>query len=337
MKKSRLLIAPLLVVPFLASCGGSEEYKVSIPDTNGVIVTPNKATKGKEYVGTIKMAQDVDPDHILPDALDKVTSGNKELVATKDYTYTLKEDKLSADFKIPAANIVGDISVQLSLAPKDTKEKIYGHTFVYTNNYYENKEKNLKWLEENLNNIKFKGEGVSDPDYAHVKYYTSKEGEADVENFSKASYSDVNELLEEMDSLIEEETGSSAITSIKFNKRTGATSTGELNFIDVALLNMTVTDRPDAEQGTSVDFDAKGEFKSVDLGARGTFTIGDWKDDKISYIKFDLQEYYVTEEQEIESEYLSNCVEFCFPLKDQTCDTEPYSFFACANFLPKAI
>ena len=139
--KTKLLIAPLLVVPFLTSCNHAKEYKVYLSEIKGVTITPGKATKGKDYVGTIKIDDEIKDIQLLPDTLDKVTSGNKELQPT-DYTYTLKEDKLTADFKIPAANIVGDVSIQLSLAPNDPKEKIYGHTFTYVNNYYENKEKN---------------------------------------------------------------------------------------------------------------------------------------------------------------------------------------------------
>lgn len=117
MNKTKLLIAPLLAVPLLASCNNAKEYKIEIPDTNGVIVTPSAVVKGKDYVGTIKIATDL-TDQLLPTALDKVTSGNKEL-QSGEYTYTLKEDKLTADLTIPASNIVGDVSIQLTLVDAD--------------------------------------------------------------------------------------------------------------------------------------------------------------------------------------------------------------------------
>lgn len=130
MNKFKLLITPLLILPFLACCGGkekAEEYTVTIEDLNGVQVSPTTAIKGEDYVGTIAIDVLVIKDKLLPESLTKVTSGNKELIVHQGYTYTLKDDKLSADFKIPAANIVGDISIQLSLIPKPEPEPTDPH------------------------------------------------------------------------------------------------------------------------------------------------------------------------------------------------------------------
>lgn len=111
----KMLKFPLvLLCPFLMiNCGG-RSYKVTIPDTNGVMISPNTAKSGEDYVGTISIAKDL-TDSVLPDALTKVTSGNKELLVGDGYTYEVKSDHLSADFKIPGANVVGDISIQLDL------------------------------------------------------------------------------------------------------------------------------------------------------------------------------------------------------------------------------
>lgn len=175
MTKIKLLVAPLLALPLIASCSNAETtYKISIPDTNGVVVTPNTVTKGKDYVGTIKIAQDVAPESLLPSVLDKVTSGNKELKASDDYTYTLKEDKLSADFKIPAANIVGDIQITLSLDSKPTNPI----------------SEEITKIEDGLYSMTFRDDYVE-------KYLVDGGGDEDIDilNFAKKNISD-DEILD---------------------------------------------------------------------------------------------------------------------------------------------
>lgn len=111
MKKVGLLAMPLMAVSFLVSCGPTT-YSVSFGEIDGISITPNRAKKGEDYSATI--AVNIEKiDEGLPDTLSKVMVGDKELTSD-DYTYTVHEDRLSADFIIPNANVTGNIVISLN-------------------------------------------------------------------------------------------------------------------------------------------------------------------------------------------------------------------------------
>lgn len=100
------------MIPTLINCG-SNTFKVTIPETNGLMISKKEAKKGEDFVATLSVNTDL-VDAALPETLKKVTSGNAEILAT-EYTYTLKADHISADFTIPAVKVTGDIDIQLEL------------------------------------------------------------------------------------------------------------------------------------------------------------------------------------------------------------------------------
>ena len=114
------VLSSALLLGSFASCQPAQEveYNVSIPDVNGVIISPAKVKKGVDYQGTISIATDILDDSVLPETLTKVTTGKTELAAGTGYTYTLSEDKLSAEFKVSKETIVGDITIDLSIEDK---------------------------------------------------------------------------------------------------------------------------------------------------------------------------------------------------------------------------
>ncbi len=103
---------PLMAVSFLASCGPAT-YTVSLGEIDGISIDSTKATQGKDYVATISVDTETS-DGILSDTLNKVTVGKKELTSS-DYTYIVHEDRLSADFTIPKANVTGNIVININL------------------------------------------------------------------------------------------------------------------------------------------------------------------------------------------------------------------------------
>lgn len=130
MKKIFALILPLMTVAFLAGCGGKpaeEEYDVTISssDIGSIIITNAKAKKGADfssviYVDTSKTSK------VFPEQLNKVTSGGNEIPSSV-YNYSRKDDRISAEIKIPAGAIAGNINIDLALIiPID----IYSVSFV---------------------------------------------------------------------------------------------------------------------------------------------------------------------------------------------------------------
>lgn len=95
-------------------------YKVNLVNQiDGLSLSNQTVIEGKDYSGTIKLDKSVITDKVLPDSLDEIKSADKVVT---DYTYQVNTDKLSADLKIPANSIKGDISIKITLVDKPIAE-----------------------------------------------------------------------------------------------------------------------------------------------------------------------------------------------------------------------
>ncbi|MCQ2795497.1 MAG: hypothetical protein MJ214_04780 [Bacilli bacterium] len=135
MKKIGLLAAPLTAVALFASCGCAKVGFGVNCGTIGVTLTNKYAYKGEDFTTEIGIDTSVVGEEVLlPDTLDKVTSGNRELIADKEYTYTLKDDKKKAEFKMSGKCIEGITDIELSLVDHTTQvieEEFYSAISLY--------------------------------------------------------------------------------------------------------------------------------------------------------------------------------------------------------------
>lgn len=113
--KKNLVLIPLLSLPFLVGCKNETivtgPFTVKIPEITGLSIDKTIANKGEDFVATFSINEE-ETYLILPEQLNKVTSGNKTI---KEYTYKPDESKLTASFRIPAESVVGDIIIELEL------------------------------------------------------------------------------------------------------------------------------------------------------------------------------------------------------------------------------
>ncbi|MCQ2792640.1 MAG: hypothetical protein MJ208_03875 [Bacilli bacterium] len=113
--KKILFLMPLMAISFLANCGKGDPKTYTLStDTEGVTFDLATITEGEDYVGKIIVTADGKK---LPDNLDYVTLDDEAKTPISDYTYKLLDDKKTADFKIPANNIKGNIRVGITLVP----------------------------------------------------------------------------------------------------------------------------------------------------------------------------------------------------------------------------
>lgn len=108
-KKLCLVLAPFMVLPFLANCGTSQ-YDVVISEINGVSIDEKKATKGGNFVATISVNPEL-TDAILPLNLTSVKVGE----VACEYSYLPSNDYLSAKIFIDKTLITNKISIELEL------------------------------------------------------------------------------------------------------------------------------------------------------------------------------------------------------------------------------
>lgn len=120
LKSVQLFVVPLFSLTFLTNCDKGP-YTINV-ETDGVTIKQSSIMPGESLDTTIEINTNIlDGFEILPDEIN-VISGETTL-PKQDYTYIPDERRLTAEFKIPADKIVGNITVDVDLASCEIKDQ----------------------------------------------------------------------------------------------------------------------------------------------------------------------------------------------------------------------